>query len=161
MSLKKIGQIKDGKWFRLGDLIVYGVIIALFTAFILVAVLTRDSSPTDGIRVSYKGESVFEYYYESDEYKILKRDNVEVKENGGERLVVTFYTDGKRGFNEIVFDKTAKSCKVRDADCSTHRDCVYSAAIEDNGTVIHCPPPSLAIEPLKRSVNPDDDVVIG
>ncbi|MDE7087298.1 MAG: NusG domain II-containing protein [Clostridia bacterium] len=161
MSRKKIGQIKEGKWFRIGDLIVYGVIAALLVALFLALFFTRDNSATDGIRLCYRGESVFEYDYHSDKYEIKKPENIVIESDTEEKLQLTFYTYGRSGYNKVVIDKNAKSVRVTEADCSIRRDCVYTPAITDNSSVICCTPHALSVEPLLRKINDDGDIVIG
>lgn len=161
MSRKKIVQLKESKWLRIWDLLVYGIIAVIIVALFLVVFFTRDSAPTEGIKLSYNGVSVFEYDYVSDKYEIKSAENIRVDSNSEKKLELTFFTDGKSGYNKILIDKVERSVTVTDADCSTRRDCVYSPAIKDNSSVICCTPHSLTIEPLKRAVVDDGDIDIG
>ncbi|MDE7379599.1 MAG: hypothetical protein K2N14_00980, partial [Clostridia bacterium] len=77
MSLKKIDQIKESKWFRVWDLIVYGIIAVLVVALFLTIFLTRDSSPVSGIKITHGGVTVFEYDYETDKYSKLDAEYIE------------------------------------------------------------------------------------
>ncbi|MDE7301444.1 MAG: NusG domain II-containing protein [Clostridia bacterium] len=163
MAVKKIEQIKEGKFFRIWDLVAYGVIVAVTVALFLGIFLSRDASPTDGIKISYNGEVVFTYEYASDEYKIFSDSNIDEESivDTDESLTLVFYTQGKRGYNKIVIDKLKKSVKVVDADCSTHKDCVYTPALADNSSIISCPPHSMLIEPLVRTFDDDGNIIIG
>ncbi len=161
MSLKKIGQIKDGKWFRIWDAVVYGVIAVIVVALFVAVFLTRDGSPADGVKVTGGGVTVFEYDYKSGKYKVFDSDKITVIADNGSLLELKFIPEGGRGYNNIVIDKKNRSVKVTDADCSIRKDCVYTPAVTDNSHIICCPPHSMTIEPLKRVVKDDDDIIIG
>ncbi len=161
MSLKKVRQVKQGKWFRVWDLIIYGAVIALLIALFLAVFLTRDKTPANGVRLYYKGEAVCEYDYKTDKLNIIKADNIQVEENGEELLHFTFYTDGKSGFNKVEINKKEKSVTVIDADCSLRKDCVYSPAITNNSSYISCPPHNFTIEPITRAYTDDGDIIVG
>lgn len=160
MSLKKIGQIKEGKWFRVWDLIVYGIIAVTVAALFLSVFLTRDRSPASGIRITYAGTAVFEYDYSSDKYSVIAADCIEINSDSDDKLELIFHPNGG-GYNKVLIDKKNKSARVIDADCSTRKDCVYSPAITDNSLIICCPPHKMTIEPLKLNIKDDDDIIIG
>lgn len=161
MSLKKIGQVKNSKWFRIWDLIIYGVIIAVTVALFLALHFTKDRSQADGIRILYKNKSVFEYYYSNDNYKIIEEDNIVIEDESATKLTLTFYTDGKSGHNTVVIDKTEKSVKVTDADCSLRKDCVYTPEIRDNSGFISCSPHMMTIQPFNPKTDDDGNIIIG
>ena len=149
MSLKKIEQVKAGKWFKIWDLLVYGLIVGVIVALILVFAFVGKGGKLDGIIISYKGEQVLTYNFTENEYEIIKTDYIEVKENDEERLTLTFYTEGKTGYNDIEISKKEKSVKVTASDCSTHKDCVYTPALSGSRSVpILCTPHALSIAPL-------------
>ncbi len=160
MAIGKIEQVKKGKFFRIWDLVAYGVILLLTVALFLAVFLTRDDSPANGIKISYKGEKVFVYDYDSDRYEVLSKDNIRVDSDDGEYLFVTFFTDGKTGFNSIKFDKAARAVTVTGADCSSHKDCVYTPAVKDASSVISCPPHAMLIEPITKTVQDGEDIII-
>ena len=150
MSLKKIEQVKNSKWFKWWDLIIYGALTAIIVALILVFALSGKGGRIDGVSVSYKGEEVFTYSFSQDSYEIISPENIDIKEENGEGITLTFYTDGKSGFNTIEIDKKNKSVKVVASDCSWHKDCVYTAALNTSRSVpILCTPHALSIAPLK------------
>lgn len=161
MAIKKIEQIKEGKWFRIWDSIAYGVIVAVTVALFLGIFLSRDTSPTDGIKISYNGVQVFTYDYASNESKVLCENNIEIISDTDEKLTLVFYTAERRGHNTVVIDKKEKSVRVVDADCSTHKDCVYTPALKDNSSIISCPPHSMLIEPLVRTIDDNGNIIIG
>lgn len=156
MSLKKVEQVKKTKWFRPWDLLVYGLLAAIIVALVLVFTLSQKGGKFDGIIISYKGEKVFSYTFSGDTYEIFSEENIEIKENGGEKLLLTFYTDGKEGYNDIEISKSG-SVKVSASDCSLHKDCVYTPPLTSSRkTPIICTPHALVISPLTIS---DDGVI--
>lgn len=149
MSLKKVEQVKTDKWFKIWDILVYGLIIGVIVALFIVFAFVGKGEKPNGITVSYKGEKVFSYNFDKGEYEIAKADYIEVKEDGEERLFLTFYTDGKSGYNDIEINKRNKSVKVTASNCSTHRDCVHTPALSGSRSVpILCTPHALSIAPL-------------
>ncbi len=143
MSLKKTGQVKKDKGFKLFDLIIYGALVLLVTALFLGIFLTRDTSPLTGVRILYGNQTVYEYSFEDGE--TVCADCVEKREESGG---ITLKITAEGGFNTVYIDKAAHTVKVTESDCSSHRDCVYFPAIADNSSFISCVPHKLTIEPL-------------
>ncbi len=149
MSLKKIEQVKAGKWFKIWDLLVYGLLVGVIVALILVFAFVGKGGKLEGVIISYKGEQVFTYNFTESKYEIKKSDYIEVKEDGDDLLLLTFYTRGKSGYNDIEINKKDKSVKVTASNCSTHKDCVYTPALSGSRSVpILCTPHALSIAPL-------------
>ena len=149
MSLKKIEQVKQTKWFKPLDLLIYGLLAALIVALILAFALSGKGEELDGIIINYKGEKVFTYNFSKNEYEILRADSIEISDEGETKLGLIFYTDGKSGYNKIEIDKKGKSVKVTDSNCSRHKDCVYTQALNASRSVpILCTPHALSIVPL-------------
>lgn len=162
MSLKKIGQVKEGKYFRLGDLVVYGVVALIIAALFLAVFLTKDDSPADGFTVRYADKTVFTYYYDTGRYESDNSyGNIEINEEDGDSLTLTFYTPDKSGYNVIYVDKNGRTVTVTEANCSVHKDCVYTPAIKDNSSIISCPPHNMYIEPLVRKIDNPQDIPLG
>lgn len=162
MSLKKIGQVKEEKYFRIWDLLVYGIIALMIAALFLTVFLTKDNTPSEGFTVRRSDKIIFTYYYASGDYEAdLTDGTVEIGEEDGGKLYVTFYTPDGSGYNVILIDKVEKSVKVVDADCSSHKDCVYTPAIDDNSSIISCPPHRLLIEPLGRETDDPQEIPLG
>ena len=59
MSLKKIEQIKQSKWFSVWDLIAFGAVIVTSVVLIIAFTVGRDKSALDGVYISYRGEPAF------------------------------------------------------------------------------------------------------
>ncbi len=146
MSLKKVGQAKKDKGFKVFDLIVYGVIIIIIAALFIAVFATRDAGDLKGIRVSINNVAVFEYDFGTDCANILVDDgSVEITENGEKKLIVSI-TAGDGDYNVMTVDKIGKSVSVTDANCRG-KECVYLPPIKDNSRMIFCAPHRLIIEP--------------
>ncbi len=148
MSLKKIEQVKNSKWFSIWDLVAFGVILITAVALILVFTLGRDKSALSGFSVSYRGETVLTYEFGDDKPRVLNGTYVEVNdENGG--FTVRF-TDDSGGYNIIYVDTAARTVDVTDSNCSTHKDCVHTAKLKSNSSPpIICTVHALTVAPLK------------
>lgn len=161
MSLKKIDQVKKSGWFRIPDIIIYAVLLVAAAALFLAFYFTKDKSPADGIRILYANRNVFEYYYSKDDYKIFDENNIKLENESAEKLILTFYTDDKKGYNKVVIDKIEKSVKVTEADCSSRKDCVYMPEIKDNSGFISCSPHMMTIRPFNPKTDDDGNIIIG
>lgn len=163
MSRKKIEQVRKTKYFRVWDLLVYGVVLALVVALFLVLFLTADKSPTSGFVVRQKDKVVFTYYFDSDRYEYSLTDGVVcVDEEDSSVLKFTVRTADGDGYNKIEVDKFNKSVKVTEANCSLlKKDCVYTPAIKDNSTTISCLPHEMYIEPLIKKLQNPDEIPVG
>ncbi len=148
MSLKKIEQTKQDKWFRLFDLIIYGVIIVAVVVLFIVLFTTRDTSGLSGVRILIKGETVFEYEFAEDKYSILS-DKVEVKEEDGG--ITVNVRDGDN-FNAVYIDRDKKTAKMSEANCRG-KHCLYFSPLKNNSNFISCSPHSVKIEPLIQDLD--------
>ena len=63
MSLKKIEQVKADKGFKIWDLVIYGVVLALTAVLFVVIFTTRNTDPLTGVEITVRGEIVFEYEF--------------------------------------------------------------------------------------------------
>lgn len=163
MSQKKIEQVRKTKYFRLWDLLVYGIVLAVVVALFLTVFLTADKSPTSGFVVRQKDKVVFTYYFDSDKYEYSLTDGIIcVDEEDSSVLKFTVREKDGDGYNKVEVDKLNKSVKVIDANCSLlKKDCVYTPAIKDNSTTISCLPHEMYIEPLIKKVQNPDEIPIG
>ena len=147
MSLKKVEQVKVDKGFRIWDFIIYASIAVIVAVVFIVVFVTKDDSPLTGVRVFVEGQVVFEYEFDGDPVYSGTVTAENVKEDGNGLTVTVNCADG--GMNVIYIDKSAKTVKVRDANCNG-KQCTYFPAINDNNKLIYCSPHGLRIEPLSR-----------
>lgn len=148
MSLKKVEQVKADRGFRIWDLIIYGLIIVLTVVLFIVMFTTRNTDPLSGVSITVKADTVFEY--EFGQTPVIYSDAVEVKEDD-KGITVTVRTD-KDGLNVIYIDKSAKTVKMKEANCRG-KHCIYFAAVKDNSGYIICDPHGIKIEPLIKDLN--------
>lgn len=150
MSLKKIEQVKNSKWFRIWDLVVFGVIIITSVALILAFTLGRDKSSLGGFSVSFRGETLLTYEFGGDKPpSVLNGEYIEVKKEDNGNYTVRF-TNGDGGYNIIYVDTVARTVDVTDSNCSAHKDCVHTAKLKSNSSLpIICTVHGLTVSPLK------------
>lgn len=163
MSLKKIEQVKKTKYFRLWDILIYGIILAVIAALFLIVFLTGDKTSANGFTIRQADKVVFTYYFDTDKYEYSLTDGViEINSEDADSLTLTVYTKDKSGYNKIKVDKQNNSVWVTDADCSLLRkDCVHTPALNDNSSVISCLPHEMYIQPLIKQVDNPDVIPIG
>lgn len=163
MSQKKIEQVKKTKYFRLWDILVYGIILLIIASLFLVVFLTGDKTSANGFTIRQANKVVFTYYFDTDSYEYNLTDGViRIDSEDESSLNFTVYTRDKSGFNKIKVDKVNNSVEVVDADCSLLRkDCVYTPALKDNSSVISCLPHEMYIEPLIKRVDNPEEIPIG
>ncbi len=150
MSLKKIGEVKSDKGFKIWDLIIYGAILALVAVLFIVVFTTRDTSPLKGIRVYVSNEVVYEYNFEKGE-GLKKSDCIETIEDGEEKLIIKVNVkDG--GYNVLEITKSG-GVKVTQANCGPTPDCVYTPEIKNSGGSIYCSPHMIKIVPYGFDVD--------
>lgn len=153
MSLKKIEQVKKDKGFKIFDLIIYGVILLTVAAVFIAVFTTRNSNPLSGVRIYVASAQVFEYEFGGQPLKIEGGGvTVEVVEEGA-GMTVTVRTDG--GYNVLYIDKSARTAKMRKADCHSQQ-CVYFPEMKDNSGFIYCDPHGLRVEPLIKDYDSPD-----
>lgn len=151
MALKKVEQIKQGKWVRVWDIIAYAVLSVLIIALLLSFTVGRGKTALVGFKVAYKGETVFTYNFDSGEMKVLDGELIAVDETeeNADEITVKFTTPDKKGFNKILISVAERWVRVTESNCSTHKDCVYTTALKNNSsTPIICTPHALSISPL-------------
>lgn len=150
MSLKKIEQIKKAKWFSVWDLIAFGALIIISVALIIAFTVGRDKTALEGFYLSYGGVRAFTYDFDDGEADVILTDNIEMGEIEDGCFTVRFYTDGKKGFNDVFVDTVKRTVEVTASNCSTHKDCVYTPKLQYNSsTPIICTPHALSVCPLK------------
>ena len=150
MSLKKVEQVKKDRFFKIWDVLIYAVVALVIAALFLTVFLTRDTSALTGVEGYYNNSLAFSYDFEKQSLNIVLTANV--RETEGEEGTVTliFCEDGgsfdeMRGYNIIVIDRSARTVKVTQTDCSNREDCVHTPAIQDSSGSIVCTPHRLRI----------------
>lgn len=148
MSRKTVDNVRKDKPFRLLDLAVYGALIvgilALFIAFVF-----RPHSGIGKIFIDVGSERIATYDFATDVLTATKGKERRVENMDGDASTVKIfkiYTDEEReGYNVVEFDTEKQSVRVTDANCSRHKDCVYSPAVTTADGIIICVPHGLKI----------------
>ena len=154
MSLKKVEAVKTEKGFKLPDLIVYGIILLLVAALLIAIFATRNSDSFQGVQVYVNNTAVMSYNFNKDDLKIIVDDgSVEVPERENDSVFTVKVSTGD-GYNIVEIDRSARTVRVIEANCSSH-DCVYTPAIKDNNGIIFCSPHRLRIIPFNFEVEDD------
>lgn len=154
MSLKKVEQVKKDKGFRLFDLIIYGVVLAVVAIVFIVVFTTRNTDPLTGVRIYVNSEVVFEYEF-GGEPIFLESEALTVEEDGA-GITVTIRT-GNDGLNKVYINKSAKTVKMIEANCKG-KECKYFPEMSRNTDFIYCSPHSVKIEPY--NIDLDNPLVI-
>lgn len=144
MALKKIEQVKRDKGFRIFDLVIYGVVLLLVAALFITIFTTRNTDPLTGVKVTYRGQLVFEYEF-SVGVTTLSEDIEMVEDDNG----ITLTIRSKDEYNVIYIDKRKKTAKMQDANCGRYKQCVnYYRELKNNSGSIICLPHNVTISPL-------------
>ena len=164
MSLNRGGQAKKDGCFKTWDILIYGVILRAVAALFPADTCGYNRSAPGGVEVYYNNNLAFSYDFDSDEYSVLLPQNIAVSD-GADELEITFCTDGGSAeehtdYNVILIDKSARTVRVTESDCSNRRDCVYTPAITDTSGMITCTPHRLVIMP-SGYFGSDDTIPVG
>lgn len=149
MSLKKLEQVKTDIGFRLWDLLIYGIILALVAVIFVVVFTTRNTDPLTGVRIFVNAEEIFSYEFggaDPAETEDIKVD--------GNVITVTVKTDGG-GLNVVYIDKAARSVKMSEANCKG-KQCLYFPEMKNNTDFIYCSPHGVKVEPLIKDYDSPD-----
>lgn len=143
--MNRLPMVREGKAFRMADLIVYGVLALLIVTLFLVVFLPGEKE-SEGFRITLRGETVYAYTF--GEGEILRGEGVEVTQTG-ERLLVRVGTDEE--YNVVEIDLEKETARMREANCSARRDCTHMRAIEGEGAIL-CVPHRVAVEALTQDL---------
>ena len=154
MSLKKVEQVKADKGFKLPDIIVYVVVLALVAVLFVVIFVTRDDSPLKGIRIYVKNEIVYEYDFKEGQRALNGAYTQIIGQD--DNAIILRITTGDGDYNIVRIDKKG-SVKVTEANCGKN-DCVYTPELKDSGGMIYCSPHRMKIVPFDFDI--DDGTII-
>ena len=151
MSLKKVNQVKKDRFFKIWDILIYGIVAVVIVALFLAVTLTQDTGALTGINIYYQDALAFTYDFDEDEYDIRLKNNIRVEAENSDHITLIFCEnggsfDGPTDYNIIEIDKRERTVQVTDADCS-NRGCVYSQPLGETSRPIMCPTHNLRIEP--------------
>ena len=138
MSLKKVKQVRADRGFKIWDLIVYAVLIALIVALFIAFVFTRDSSPITSISVlsgfGDEQRTVCTYNFVTDTLTVLDSSVITRNSRTDEGIELVFHGQNEGEYNTVYINKTECSVSVTSANCPA-LDCVHTAAITNNSSL--------------------------
>ncbi len=139
MSLKKISEEKQNKFFRKKDLIIYILVAVVIAAVFLAVFFSEDNDAPEGIRIIYADEVIFTMTI-GEEGTILSDVVTREKTYFGYRITVaTEY--GSNVFDVNVKEKTVS---VESADCEGG-DCRHMKISKKSDSIV-CLPHLLRVE---------------
>lgn len=142
----------ERRLFYLKDIFIYLIstliIIGLFLGFVI---LPNSSSSFNGFNVLIDNQIVFSITADGD-ISISQdyTDYIEYSTNEDVVKVIIHSKNHQGGFNQIEFNKTYKTAKVTESNCSNSKDCVFSPSISSSGA-IYCAPHQLKITAIGGS----------
>ncbi len=142
MSRKTVDNIRTGKPFRPLDLALYGGIALAVIALFMALVFFVPHSDMSRVFIDLRGDRLAVYDFDAGKLTVTsgKEAYAEVKKQDG-KVQLTVWTDEEhKGYNVIEIDPAARTVKVTDANCSNHKDCVFSPAVTSSSGMIVCVP---------------------
>ncbi len=161
MSLKETKQVRKNKFFTRWDSVVYIVLAAAIAlSFIVLFFVSSGQAPLDHLEIRSRGERIAVYTFEDGSLQPMAgcEDRFRTEEDGTDTLLIYIYTEDG-GYNLLAVDNAARTADMRDADCSSGKDCTYMH-IGRAGQTIVCVPHSLVIEGFGGE-DDDSGIVIG
>lgn len=132
---------RERGFFAIGDLAVYAVLALIVVALFLAAAFLGKGGKAKGIAIELDGVSVYTYEFGGGgkvAAEFADRVREEISETG---VTVTVYADAaKKEYNVIFIDPAAGTARMKDANCSFHKDCVAMAEVSSERGVIVCVP---------------------
>lgn len=143
MSLE---QVKKSGVFAAGDLLLYGALLVILTALLLLFTFGLAHAPARGILVSQNGEPVYTYVFgEGGRIADGWEDCVtETRTQTG--MLVRIQTQS--GFNLLEINLNNRRTVMLDSDCSRNKQCTHMAAVHSEGGAIVCVPHALTVTAL-------------
>ena len=145
MSLKSIEQVKQNKIFKPLDLIVYFLLAALIGALLMITFFQNEQAGAiTGLEVKVKGKQVAVFSYADRTFRqtaLFDGSCSMTEEKVGYLITIQTGEDGK---NLLYIPKDGGKVTMRDANCSSDKDCTYMS-IQNPMDAIICIPHSLVI----------------
>ena len=102
MSLERVERVKNGKFWRPFDILLYGILLAFIViSFVVIAVKNASAGEITGVEITYENAVIGRYTF-ADGWQELGHGadvSFEITENG-EKTDVVIYTD--RGYNRLT-----------------------------------------------------------
>ncbi len=150
MSVDRIKQEKENKFFKKWDILIYVILALVIVAIFLSIFLTRSKDQITAFEIKYGDTQVCEYNFDEDSLKYNPEYITFEKVSDTQYKFV--FSENKDGtdFNIIYADLTTRTITCEDADCSTSKECTHMK-ISKMGDTIICIPHALYISPIGES----------
>lgn len=161
MSLKTIKQVKDNKIFRLWDIVIYVLLVtAIVAMFIVMFQKNKSAGDITGVEISYKNTVVGSFSFEDNSFTDKGGTEVsfEVSEEEGIVNIVIYMAEGN-GYNILVIDCEQRRASMKDANCSSDKDCTYMSIKKPIDSII-CIPHDLVITATTNSFSLPGDIIV-
>ena len=139
MSLKKISEEKQNKFFRKKDLIIYILVAVAVAAVFLAVFLSEDKDAPENIRIIYADEVIFTMTI-GEEGIIYSEVVTSEKTNYGYRVTVTT----EKGTNIFEVNVGERTVTVENSDCEGG-DCRHMKISKKSDSIV-CLPHLLRVE---------------
>lgn len=150
--MSKFEQARKSSFFKMGDIFIYLFLVLMIVVLFIVTLTGRDTSALEKIEIVRDNKVILTYDFMRDKFSYS--EGITITEEVGGYLVTI--ENGKE--KNVLTIKKEGYIKMLEANCSTHRDCVYMTAITDQSGYIECMPHHLLI----RSAGAiSDDPIIG
>lgn len=144
--MKSARRVREGKFFRLADLLIYGMVLVL-AALLFFFVTFRASDEPDGFRVEVSGEMIYSYEFgRGGEIAPAWADRI--TESATDGAIVIGIRISSDAWNELIVDDASRTVSMRDANCSRRKDCCTMLPLGAGVGAIVCIPHGLRILPL-------------
>lgn len=138
------------KPFTAWDIPVYAFTLVTVFLLLLFFVILPPTTDNEGFSVFVNGEKIIDFDYSKSQI---------VYQNTGfdgtiefDQTSCTITVSQGESFNVIQFDSQNKTAKVKDANCSVGKDCVYTPALKNDSAIV-CAPHKLKITALGESLS--------
>lgn len=150
MSVERIQQEKENKFFRKWDIVVYSVLILIIVAIFLIVFIPKSKDQISAFEIKYGDIQVCEYNFDTD--SVTYNPEYITIEKVSQTMYKFTFAENKNGedYNIIMVDLTNRNITCEDADCSTSKECTHMKITKMGDTII-CIPHRLFIAPIGES----------
>ena len=147
MSLNLYQSVKKSRPFKKRDLIIYLIVFALIACLFIFIPLFNSNKKSSGFRVFKNGELVLTYTYNNganveSEYT----DYIVINDN----YITIYENQEKTHYNVLLVDTAEKSVCVKEANCSSSKDCTHLPKLKNNGGSLICVPHKLTVKAISN-----------
>lgn len=138
-----IDELKKQPYFKIGDIIIYALILIVVITLLCVFLLPNVQKPLDKVDIYYGNTLIYVYDYAQGQGKTVKGyENYINAQQKEEKTLVRIKTQDGENLVEIGKDYA----KMAESDCSHFADCVKNfRPVREGGDIIVCLPNKIRI----------------